>query len=230
MARRFAHGQVLVLSLLALVLTACGGGQNAADGTETRTALPDPTTSASAPDRSGSPSPTAVATRTPTAPLSPSAPPSPSASAPPQATASPATAWTADPKSGPAAGSAQEPPVLEAVRVGRHPAFHRVVLEFSDGTPEFTAAYTRTLRQGGSGRTVAVEGDHVLLLVLRGMTPESHFDDAPTTSVVRDVVTASIFEGDMRIGIGLDTGGPDRPGFRVDTFGDKLVLDFSHTG
>lgn len=223
MARRFTHALSALAS--ALVLTACGGGaQNAADDTETRTALPDPDVSTSAPERPGSPSPSASPTRAHTAA------PSPSGSySPPSRPSTDTASWTTARKSGAAAGATQPAPVLEAVRVGRHATFHRVVFEFSAGTPEFYAEYAETLRQAGLGRKVAVAGEHDLLLVFRGVTPESHFDATPTTSVIREVRVVSIFEGEARIGIGLSTDVPDRPAFRVNTFGDKVVLDFAHT-
>lgn len=228
MARRFPAPRALALSALvsALLLTACGGGmQNAADGTETRTALPAPDASKSAPQTSGSPTASAGASRTPGATT-----PSPSYSPSAKPSPSPDTAsWTTARKSREAVGDPDESPVLEAVRVGRHATFHRVVFEFSEGTPEFSAEYVRTLRQAGLGRKVEVAGEHDLLLVFRGVTPESHFDATPTTSVIREVKVVSIFEGEARIGVGLTTDGPDRPAFRVDTFGDRVVLDFAHT-
>lgn len=224
MARRFT----LTLSALvsAALLTACGGAEQTANDAQDASKAPEQ--SASAPQTpSQTASPSANPSTAPTASTAPSAVPSPSSS--PRGGQAPETAaWTTSRKSG-AARAADPAPVLEAVRVGRHETFQRVVFEFSQGTPEFYAQYTETLRQGGSGRKIEVEGEHILLLVFRGQTPESHFDSTPTTPVVSDVVTASIFEGDMRIGIGLETGAPDRPGFRVSTFGDKVVLDFAHT-
>jgi hypothetical protein len=226
MARR-SH---LVLSALvsALLLTACGGVEDAADDEQTRTTSPTAQDSASV-SPSASPSPSSSSRSPSVSPTrSVSTPPSASPSVPHDESTPGSASWTTSAKSGRAAGQ-DRPHLLEAVRTGRHDTFHRVVFEFSQAAPAFYAEYTETLRQGGSGRKIGVDGEHVLLLVFRGMTPESHFASAPATSVVREVVTASVFEGDMRIGIGLDTSGAGRPGFRIDTFGDRVVVDFAHT-
>ena len=220
MARRCSLALPALAS--ALLLTACGGGENAADATRTQTALPPPETSASAPVSPASPPRSGSPTATP--PSSPPSPASPRGDAPTPA----APSWSSARKSHKATGAGARP-LLEAVRVGRHETFDRVVFEFSEGTPEFYAQYTQGLRQGGSGRSVEVAGDHVLLLVFRGQTPESHLEVTGTTAVIREVVTASVFEGDMRIGIGLAAPGGNRPGFRVDTLGDRVVLDFART-
>lgn len=223
MARRFTLAALSAVAS-ALLLTACGGAENAADDTQTMTALPTPDAPASGSESPVAPSPSASPTRSQTVA------PSPSGSYSPPSRPSPDTAsWTASRKTGKAFGETGEPPVLEAIRVGRHATFHRVVFQFSEGTPEFTAEYAETLRQAGLGRKVEVAGEHDLLLVFRGLTPESHFDATPTTSVIREVRVVSIFEGEARIGIGLTTGAADRPAFRVNTFGDKVVLDFAHT-
>jgi hypothetical protein len=123
------------------------------------------------------------------------------------------------------------------VRVARHDGFDRIVFDLDGpGKPGWYVSYTDDPRQDGSGDPVAVEGDAYLQVVLRGMGYPG-FDGIPEidlgtmsgagTGAVTEIVTASVFEGDHLLFIGL--AGDQRP-FRAFALSDptRVVVDVRH--
>lgn len=123
--------------------------------------------------------------------------------------------------------------VLTGVRVGVHGAYDRVVFDFEGGAPKYVAEYVDALHQDGSGEEVPITGEHRMMLVFlraRPERPDKEFGDAgATTPTVRGLEFVGYFEGDTRFGVGVDSRrGGGRPGFRVTTGQNKVVLDIAH--
>jgi hypothetical protein len=109
-------------------------------------------------------------------------------------------------------------PRLVAVRAAHHATFDRVVFEFAGALPGYRIRYVPKVVQDGSGRTIRVEGQAFLQVVLDPAV--AHTDaGAPTNPSrvktgypsLREVVRAGDFEGIVTYALGLD----DVVGFRV---------------
>ncbi|MFH0243784.1 hypothetical protein ACGRHY_15465 [Streptomyces sp. HK10] len=119
-------------------------------------------------------------------------------------------------------------PKLTAVRVAGHDAYDRVTFEFDGGVPAHMVAYLEPLHQPGSGTPVPVEGEHSVEVVLVGALPEGEYGGKEQTSGVREITKVGLFEGELRVGIGLDTEGDGRAGFRLVTEANRLHVDITH--
>ena len=129
--------------------------------------------------------------------------------------------------------------LLERVDVGRHEGFDRVVFQFENVRPGYKVAYVeRPIVEDGSGATVDVAGDAVLLV---RMEPASGFDlatdegrlvyqgprridgSASGASIVKELVRTGDFEAVLSWAIGLDK----QADFRVRTLDDpaRIVVD-----
>ncbi|MCG3043373.1 hypothetical protein ACLIYM_16525 [Streptomyces fenghuangensis] len=120
-------------------------------------------------------------------------------------------------------------PALKDVRVSGHDAYDRVSFEFADGVPDYFAEYVDTLRHGGLGEEVRIAGEHRLKIVFVGITPRSTFEDREGTPVIREIRDLGVFEGEMGVGIGVDSEGGSRAGFRVKADGNRIVVDIAHS-
>lgn len=190
-------------ALAAVLLTAgCGGGESP-NGTEEPVPTAEESASASGPD---APSPSPEAGDRP-------------AGAPQDASRKSGEGrWT----------GASAAPVLKEVRVSGHGAYDRIGFEFADGVPGYFAEYVDTLRHGGLGKEVRITGEHRLKVVFVGVTPQSAFEDREGTSAIREVRDLGVFEGEMGVGIGVDSEGGGRAGFRVKVDGNRIVVDIAH--
>ncbi|MBI1377316.1 MAG: hypothetical protein GC157_07530 [Frankiales bacterium] len=169
----------------------------------------------------------------------PPAGPSGSPSASPSATsASPTTSYSTDPVERPPgqAGFA----LLTAVRLAGHVGYDRFVVEFDDHVPGYRVEYaSKPVIADPSGETVAVAGDHVILVRLE---PAGTFDTAGSgtqgydgprrvsadTSVVTEAVQTGDFESVLAWVLGVDGMAP----FAVSTLQDpaRLVIDVQAAG
>lgn len=133
-------------------------------------------------------------------------------------------------------GDAQGEPdlVLTDVRVGEHPGFDRVVLEFSGtGTPGYDVSYVDEVIEQGRGDRVDLDGDAYLSIAASGTTYPMEGDeqwDGPRqfepedSDVVQEVYVDGTFEGLTVVVAGID----DRAvPFRVLTLTEpaRLVVD-----
>lgn len=121
----------------------------------------------------------------------------------------------ADPSQGAATGHGL---TIEAVRVGDHEGFDRVVLEFTgEGDPGWFADFTSDPRQQGSGYPIEYTGDTALSLMATGVALpyDSGVEPMPTgpvaegTGDITGVTHNGVFEGQAQFVIGLN--GEPRP-------------------
>lgn len=199
----------LALGLSALLLAACGGGD-------------DPTLTAG----SASPAPTAA-----------SATPSVAATQEPPA-AGPTTPAPGAGGTALSTGQAEGGPLtVTEVRVARQDGFDRVVFELdgeAGGAPGWRVEYVDDPRRDGSGEPVDVEGEAVLVVLISGSgypfdtgREEATSADVPAdTEVVTDVELGSVFEGTYEAFIGLSEQRP----FSVTRLADpaRIVVDVEH--
>ncbi|WP_101256692.1 AMIN-like domain-containing (lipo)protein [Streptomyces barkulensis] len=141
----------------------------------------------------------------------------------------PVPSWGTARKDGEAEGAdPAATPKLTAVRVTGRDVHDRVTFEFDGGVPAHIVAYLEPLHQPGSGTLVPVEGEHSIEVVLVGALPDGEYGGKEQTSGVREITKVGLFEGELRVGIGLDTEGDGRAGFRVVTEADRLHVDITH--
>lgn len=213
---------VVTAALSALLLTACGGGGDAEDGT----ALPTPS------------------------PASPSPTSSPGTSPDPARTSSPAPADDdggldspvlrpgANTQKATGSGTASSVALVTDVRLGAHAGFDRVVIEFAgDGTPEYEVEYVDSpIRAAGSGDVVPVRGDAFLRILMHGasgvdLSGETFEETYPgpdrlpggRLDVVEELVRSGDFEATLSWVAGVRTPEP----FTVRALTDpaRLVVD-----
>lgn len=228
--RRFATTAIALTA--AVLAAACGGGGTEGAGRP----APAPGESRSIDGRGETAPPSA---RTVAPPPSPSSDGSRSVGGPGE-TASPSPSgggpadgapWDASRKSERNRGvDATELSVLTGVRVGVHDTYDRVVFDFEGGAPGYVAEYVDALHQDGSGMEVPVAGEHRIMLVFLRAQPEEELGgEGQATPTVRGLKLVSYFEGDTRFGVGVDARrGDGRPGFRVTTAPNRIVLDIAH--
>jgi len=128
---------------------------------------------------------------------------------------------------------------LSKVRAARHPAFDRVVFEFTGVRPGFRVLYTsRPIRESGSGRVIPVTGGAVLEVrmawarsarISGGTVVRTYKGPGrlrPGTPVVTEVVKSGDFEAQLSWAIGVE----DRVPFRAFALADpsRLVVDVAH--
>lgn len=219
---------------VAVVLAGCGGAdstdQQSADVSEATT-TPTPTATATP---SAAPTPTSPSTPTPT----PSA-----AGTPSGGTDAAADLPPADSNDKEAAGFPDptgETAYLTDVEIGDHPDYERVVFTFTDESvvPSWRVAYTDTVTQSGSGRTVDVAGDAYLTVIMSGATavrldgeeiievytgPDRLDPTSAGASAIQEVVATGDFEAVLEWAVGLDEQRP----FRAFTLDDpsRVVVD-----
>ena len=111
--------------------------------------------------------------------------------------------------------TAAAPTELTAITTGRHDAFDRIVLEFSGPEPMCTASYVNQIVADGSGQPISLDGNAFLQVTLSGAA--AHDDagkstyngpdmiDTPDLQNVAAVTVAGDFEGQVTLGIGLNT-------------------------
>jgi hypothetical protein len=135
-----------------------------------------------------------------------------------------------------APAGAQSTPTLVDVRVGRHPAFDRVVFEFRGGLPDHRVSYVDQLVEDGSGRPVSVAGAADLQVVFQGANAHEA-DGSPSVGprrlppglpAVKEVAQVGDFEAVVSYGIGIDRRRP----ITVSTLSgpSRLVIDVATTG
>lgn len=127
------------------------------------------------------------------------------------------------------------PPLLRDVRMGVHPGFDRVVLEFDGGIPAVATTLTSSpVIEDPSGRELDVAGEAVLLVRLEpafGYDPETgapayegeHRMALPSGGVVTEVVLVGDFEGVITWAVGLRH--PVDPVVRTATDPSRVVVD-----
>lgn len=198
----------LALGLAALLLAACGGGD-------------DPTLTAG----STSPAPP-VASPAPSA--GPTGEPVEEPTGPPAEPGSTELS-TGEPEGGPL--------TVTEVRVARQDGYDRVVFELdgdAGGAPGWRVEYVDDPRRDGSGEPVDIDGEAVLVVAISGAgypfdtgREEATAATVPgDLEVVTDVELGAVFEGTYEAFIGLSA---ERP-FRVTRLADpaRIVVDVEH--
>lgn len=122
--------------------------------------------------------------------------------------------------------------LLVDVRVGEHPGYDRLVLEFEgEGEPGWRVGYVEEASTQGQGDPIQVEGDALLAVTALHTMPDDmtgYYDGPreidPDTEVVEEVFVDGTFEGETVVVLGIDDG--EQP-FRVFTLTDptRLVVD-----
>jgi len=127
-------------------------------------------------------------------------------------------------------------PVLEHVRVGRHPGYDRIVFEFSGPLPGYRVQPVTTLAEDGSGEPVW-PGYHNLLLVRlepaqahddsgRGTLTAGERQGAPGQPALRRFQLIGDFEGVVSYGLRLGLATPNLHVFEL-TGPNRLVVDIA---
>jgi hypothetical protein len=128
-------------------------------------------------------------------------------------------------------------PLLEHVRVGRHPGYDRIVYQFAGPIPSYQVRPVASLAEDASGEPVWPGSPN--LLQLRLEPAQAHTDDGrtpliatelqtfPNLPVLRQYRLLGDFEGVVTYGLRL---GRHRPNLRVTelTNPNRLVLDLAH--
>jgi hypothetical protein len=123
--------------------------------------------------------------------------------------------------------SQQRQPTVTAIRLGRHPAYDRVVFDIHGAVPSYFVRYTHGLTYE-NGRPVPIRGAAVLAVTLNSVDV-IHTPAAPGLTAlpaIRDVEGYEAYEGYLGYGIGVT----DRNGFRVFELQHptRLVIDVAH--
>ena len=133
--------------------------------------------------------------------------------------------WDAERKDRPAQGA--DVPRLTEVAVTEHEDHDRVTFAFDGSAPQVIASYVDE-PPSGDVEPPELAGAHNLMVVLVGVDQESGFAPTDLTDTVREVRDFGIFEGELRVVLGLDTPGGGAPGFRVTGAEDEVVVDIAH--
>jgi hypothetical protein len=121
-------------------------------------------------------------------------------------------------------------PELEAVDVGHHDTFDRVVFRFSSHVPGYNVNYVPEVRADPSDQPVQLEGNAFIVVAMHtvasgqvGAPPAPQDRQTPRFPELREIAGAGDFEGVVSFGLGLTA----RSGFRVFTLTDpdRLVVD-----
>jgi hypothetical protein len=167
-----------------------------------------------------SPSPSAVASP------SPSPSPTPATSPTPSPSPSPSPVAACLPLQG---GTAARATIVD-VRVGSHPGYDRLVIEFTGGLPQYklVAQDPSTFVGPASGRPISVAGNAGIHLFIYNMdippTYQHGTNLQPAYSVLRQVVVMAVFEGQADVAIGLDH--QVCPAISTASGPTRLVIDF----
>lgn len=121
-------------------------------------------------------------------------------------------------------------PELEAVEVGHHDTFDRVVFRFSSHVPGYNVNYVPQVTHDPTDEPVALEGNAFINVAMHsvasgqvGAPPAPQDRQTPRFPELREIVGAGDFEGVVSFGLGLTS----KSGFRVFTLTnpDRLVVD-----
>ncbi|GLF97990.1 AMIN-like domain-containing (lipo)protein [Streptomyces yaizuensis] len=122
-------------------------------------------------------------------------------------------------------------PELKDVQVTSHDTCDRVTFTFSGPAPGYFAGYEDPLRTPGLGDAVTMPGEVHLKLVLSGV-PETaslrRHGNIRTTGTVRGIKDLGTFEGELALGVGLDTADGEPTGYQVTVEGNEVVLTVAH--
>ena len=194
---------ILVMTVLAAMTSACGGGEPA--GT--------PATGGSSPPGATTPAPAASATTSGAA-----------------GTREPSPAWSSGPVTVHHEPPVPPVPVVLRVRSAAHSAegFDRLVIDIEGPIPGYSVRYVSQVLADPSDQVVAVPGRRHLLLVLN--PAQAHRDDGSGTvsgvhrldlPVLRSYAIVGDYEGHVSIAVGLD----DVAGYRVAELPGRIYLD-----
>jgi hypothetical protein len=137
--------------------------------------------------------------------------------------------------------NAQGVAYLTDVRVGRHPAFDRVVWEFDGDRPAYRAGYVpRPITEDGSGEPIEVRGDAVLQIIftpasgtdLTGEDPQPVYQGPERLDAARAgaaVVEELVQTGDFEAALGWAVGIGRKAPFTVSELSDptRVVIDIA---
>lgn len=121
-------------------------------------------------------------------------------------------------------------PELEAVEVGHHDAFDRVVFRFSSRVPGYNVNYVPEVTADPSDEPIPLEGNAFMIVAMHsvasgqvGAPPAPQDRQTPRFPELREIAGAGDFEGVVSFGLGLTA----ESGFRVFTLTnpDRLVVD-----
>ena len=121
-------------------------------------------------------------------------------------------------------------PELEAVEVGHHDTFDRVVFRFSSHVPGYNVNYVPQVAGDPSDEPIPLEGNAFIYVAMHsvasgqvGASPAPQDRQTPHFPQLREIVGAGDFEGVVSYGLGLSSAS----GFRVFTLTnpDRLVVD-----
>jgi hypothetical protein len=166
-----------------------------------------------------------------TAVTSPSTPPSASAAASPSNQPTPAVSPAPPAGFGVASvsGGSVSEAVVTAVRIGSHPGYDRIVIEFSGGVPNYsvTPQTTATFTRSPKGDLVTLQGTSGVLIVVHGVTNWTSYTGPtgfqPGYPYLRQAVQVENFEGYQQWALGVQGA----VYIRVTVMGspDRLVVD-----
>ena len=119
--------------------------------------------------------------------------------------------------------------IITDVRVGSHPGYDRLVIEFSGGLPTYklVAQDPSTFVGPASGRPVAVAGTagfHLFIYQMDIPPTYANGNLAPAYSVLKQVVVMGVFEGQADVAIGV--GSTVCPIVSTLAGPNRLVIDF----
>jgi hypothetical protein len=119
---------------------------------------------------------------------------------------------------------------VAAVRVGTHPGYDRITIEFKNGPPaqiEIKQQNNATFTQGASGQTVILQGSKGLLITLRGTDGHTSYTGATDFKTgypgLQEARQVQDFEGVVQWALGTSSAGC----WRVTYFNnpDRVVVD-----
>ncbi|MDT0266675.1 hypothetical protein RM844_10260 [Streptomyces sp. DSM 44915] len=200
---RSGAGRVVAAAGAALLLVSgCGGDEDAAGGREDASA-----------------SPTEEVEEPESTPAGDGAP----------ADDAPGTEWGTDVVHGDGDGDgAAGPSELAEVTVTEDDGFDRVALEFTGAVPDHITTYMDPLAHGGLGTPVELAGDQALKVVLVGMVEETVNVASEPTALVPEVRGLGIFEGELGVGLGIESPAGEPLPYRVSTEDQRIVVDIAH--
>ena len=124
---------------------------------------------------------------------------------------------------------------VKRVRVGRHPGYDRVVLEFDQGTPNYWVNYEKIPISLYGDQQIKVRGKAAIEISMSPVLYSEKNYNTPVapikrrgsrlrTPLITEVWSLGWFEGEVMYAIGLNSRRP----FRVQTFSnpDRLVIEF----
>jgi hypothetical protein len=144
---------------------------------------------------------------TPSALESPSPSPSPSASPTPDTSLPPFVCAASAPIT-----SAQAPAVafIDALRIGTHPGYDRLTVEFNNGQPasiELRPQSGTSFTQGASGQTITLAGKNGILVVIHGADLHTNYNGSTDLktgyATLVEIRQVEDFEGVVQLGLGV---------------------------